>query len=116
MLTFSIREHEGIKLLELSGSINVNTVDNLKIISERIIQNESLIISLEAVDLITSTGINSLAEISINAKKTGSRVILLWPDEELIRMAESLDLIDYLIFASSIEEALTKIRFFSSKK
>lgn len=113
MLNYSINEVEGVKLLVMSGSLTADGVPNFKSIVRQVTERESLIINFENVTLITSAGMNALVEVSAFAKGHDKRVIILWPDKELLKIAEILGVYNYLIFAQSVDEAKIKIKFFT---
>lgn len=113
MLNYTLRNHDDHIILELSGSLNINSADLFKSVVERLIAKGGLMINLEKISTITSTGLNVLVEMSIGAKNAGKRIIFLWPDDDLVKMAETLDYSDYLIFAKSVDEGITKLKFFT---
>ncbi|MBN2158620.1 MAG: STAS domain-containing protein [Spirochaetes bacterium] len=113
MLNYSINEVEGVKLLVMSGSLTADVVAKFKSIVKQVTERESLIINFENVTLITSAGMNALVEVSTFAKDHDKRVIILWPDKELLKTAETLRVYNYLIFAQSVDEAKIKIKFFT---
>jgi len=108
-LTYNLREYDGIRIIEVSGNLTSGTVDIFRSLVEKITDRESLMINVENVGLITSSGINALVDISLYAKERGSRVILLWPGEELIKLAELLGVYNLLIFGDSLEQGQAKI-------
>jgi anti-sigma B factor antagonist len=113
MLNYSINEIEGVKVLVMSGSLTADTTDTFKSLVQQVTERESLIINFENVNLITSAGMNTLVDVSFFAKEHDKRVIILWPEKELLRMAETLGVYNYLIFAQSVDEAKMKIKFFT---
>jgi len=113
MLNYSINEIEGVKVLVVSGSLTADTIETFKSIVRQVTERESLIINFENVTLITSAGMNALVDVSFFAKEHEKRVIILWPEKELLKMAETLGVYNYLIFAQSIDEAKMKIKFFT---
>lgn len=113
MLNYSIRHNDGYVILDISGSLDVNTVESFKAVTARMLQKDSFMINLESVSTITASGIDCLVEVSDFAKKHNRRIIFLLPDEELIKMVETLDYSDFLIFAHSVEEGMMKIKYFT---
>ena len=73
----------------------------------------NLIINFENVTMVTSAGMHALVQASLFAKKFDRRVIILWPEKEVLKMAETLGVYNYLIFAQSVDEAKMKIKFFT---
>ncbi len=113
MLNYSINEIEGVKLLVMSGSLTANTVPNFMSIVRQVTERESLVINFENVTMVTSAGMNALVRASLFAKEHDRRVIILWPEKEVLKMAETLGVYNYLIFAQSVDEAKMKIKFFT---
>lgn len=113
MLNYSINEIEGVKLLVMSGSLTATTVPNFISIIRQVTERESLIINFENVTMVTSAGMNALVQASLFAKGHDRRVIILWPEKELLKTAETLGVYNYLIFAQSVDEAKMKIKFFT---
>lgn len=113
MLNYSINEIESAKVLVMSGTLNSKSVENFKSIVLQVTERESIIINFENVNLVTSSGLNALVEVSFFAKEHDKRVIILWPEKELLQMAEQLCVYNYLIFAQSVDEAKMKIKYFT---
>ncbi len=112
MLTYSISETEGIRMISLSGTLTVTTVPILQSAVRNFIDHESILVNAENVTLITTGGLNALIELSLQAKNLGTRVIILWPGRDLLEMAERLMVYNYLIFAHTLEEARMKVEYF----
>jgi anti-anti-sigma regulatory factor len=108
-----MREYGGIKIMDLAGNLNSNTINSFEIAVKSIIDKESLIINMSNVVMITTAGINSLIDLSYFAKKNGERLVILWPSEELISLTDTLEAYSALIFADSPEEGLTKIKHYA---
>lgn len=112
-LSFFVRNYEGTKIIEISGNLDVNTVGTFSPLVERITQKESVMINMEKIGLVTAAGVRALVDVSFSARRAGRRVILLWPSDDLVGMAETIEVYNYLIFAFSLEEGKTKITFFT---
>jgi anti-anti-sigma factor len=113
MLNYSINEIEGAKVLVVSGGLTAGSAENFKSIVRQVTERESLIINFENVTLVSSAGMSALVEVSFFAKEHDKRVIILWPEKELLKMAETMGVYNYLIFAQSVDEAKMKIKFFT---
>jgi len=112
MLNYSIKDFEGTKVLEISGNLTSSSVDMFYDIVVRLTEKESIMINIENVGLISLAGLNTLVDVSQMAKRKGKRIILLWPGDELKKLAETMEVYYSLIFAESLEEGKTKISFF----
>ena len=113
MLNYSIRENNGVKIIDISGSLTAQESEPFKALVQDIADKESVIINLENVTLVSSSGLSSLVDVSFYAKEHNSRVIYVWPSDEVIRLAEDMDVYSFLLFAGSIEEGQTKIKYFT---
>ena len=113
MLNYSIKDFDGIKILEVSGIFNSKATDMFRQMVQRIVERESIMINLEHISMITSAGLNILIELSFFAKEQEKRIIYLWPTDEILEMVETLEVYNYLIFADSLEEGQVKISAFT---
>lgn len=113
-LNYSVRSYDGVKAIEFVGNLSAGTAMEFETVVKLISEKESLMINMVNIRMITSAGLKALVNVSIHAKQEfGTRVIILWPSEDLLSMAESADVYEYLIFAESIEEGQTKIEHFT---
>ena len=111
-LTYSIEDREGVKLVNLTGNISSITRDELVDTVNKITAKNNAIVNLRDVELITSSGLNALVEISTEARKNARRVLILGLRESTVKLIDRLDLYEYFIFVESIEEGLMKLRYF----
>jgi anti-anti-sigma factor len=112
VINYTIRDYSGIKIMDLAGSLNSNTISGFQKAVKVIADKESLILNLSNVEMITTAGLNALIDLSYYAKDNGKRLVIMWPSDELIRMVDSVDVYSSLIFADSPEEGITKIKHF----
>lgn len=112
-INYTMREFAGIKIMDLTGNLNSNTVDDFEIAVKSIIDKESMILNMSNVVMITTAGITSLIDLSYFAKKNGERLIIMWPSEELLVLTDTLEAYSALIFADSPEEGITKIKHYA---
>jgi len=113
VMNYSSREYEGSRVLDLTGNLTVNTITAFTGMVNSITDKESVMINMENVGVITSAGLQALIEISFVAKEKERRVVILWPGDELMNLAEAMGVYHNLIFAQSLEEGSTKIRYFT---
>lgn len=111
--SYTIREYEGIRIVELLGNLTVNTRGAFENLISRVVEKTSLIVNLENVHLISSSGIESLVDLSFQARNGGNRLILLWAPDDFIRATETLDVYGFMVFADSLEQAVAKIRHYT---
>lgn len=111
-INYTITEEREVKTLELSGSLSSVTVDQLSQIVEKFIKNENIIINVEKIKFITSSGLNALLALNCIAKSHEKKIILLFPDIELKNVINFSDNYGHLIFAESMDECQTKLDYF----
>ncbi len=112
-INFTIKEFEGFKVLDLKGSLNSgNSISFEKTVKE-ICTKESAIINMENVDMVSSSGLTALVEVSQFAREQERRVVLVWANSDITKMVEITDNYGFLIFAESLEEAVTKIHYYT---
>ena len=112
-LNYSLNESDGFKVLDLSGTLTIISFDALITIVHNLTESESLIIDMQGVDFLTSSGINALVEVSYYARARGNRLILMNTDTDLVDLIDFVGCYSHFIFAGSIEEAKTKIEYYT---
>ena len=68
---------------------------------------------MEEVNILTSSGLNSLINICSDARSRNKRVVLLRLQDDIIKMMKVMDVCDHFIFVESIEEGQMKIRHYT---
>jgi anti-anti-sigma factor len=112
-LNYSLNESDGFNVLDLSGALTIISFDAIITTVHNLTERESLVIDMKGVDFLTASGINALVEISHYARARGNRVILMHPDADLINLINFVDCYRHFIFAESLEEAKTKIEYYT---
>ncbi|MCX7678866.1 MAG: STAS domain-containing protein [Spirochaetes bacterium] len=112
-ISYTIEEREGIKIVNLTSNVHVGTASQLSDLVNRLSQKNNVILNLREVELLTTSGLNILVTVSMEARKNGHRVVLLGIKDDMLRLIDQLDLYEYFIFVDSIEEGLMKLRFFT---
>ncbi len=112
-LRYSVHDYEGIKVLDVIGSVNAVTAHQIVSVIDRITEKESMILNMQNVHLVTSAGIDAVVDVSVRAKAKEKRVVLLWADSAVKKMAETFDYYSLLVFAESLEEGAMKIEYYT---
>ncbi len=112
-MNYSMREAEGINILDLSGNLTVLTSDYFKSVLHNLSERESVILNMENIRVVTSSGLNALVDVSYYAREKGNRVILMSAGNELRDLIDYADYFNHLIFAESIQEGKTKIEYYT---
>jgi len=112
-INYSLSDFDGFNILDLSGTLTIQTSDAFISVVHNLTERGSLIINMKNINFITSSGLNALIDISYYAKERGHRIILLSPDSDVINLIEYVDFVSHLIFAESPEEGKTKIEYYT---
>jgi len=112
-LNYTVNEFEGFKVLDLSGALTIISYDNLITVVHNLTERESLIVDMKGIDFLTTSGINALSEMSRYARARGNRVILVNTNADLMDLINYVDCYSRFIFAESLEEAKTKIEYYT---
>ncbi len=111
-VTYSIGEQGDLNILEISGNLSTLAVTDFLNVVENFFVKDSLIISLENINLVTISGLNAMLRLNYHAKELGKRVIFLYPSDYLKDLVNNSENYGYLTFADSIEECRAKLEFF----
>lgn len=78
-MQISINEREGISICRVEGEIDVNTAPQVKKAFDKVIKEkrEKVIINMEKVDYIDSSGLATLVELLKNFRKYGAQLKLV---------------------------------------
>ncbi|MGL4368122.1 MAG: STAS domain-containing protein [Spirochaetota bacterium] len=110
---YTVEEKEGVKVIHLDGNLSVSNAETFERLIDLHSQKNSVILNLSDVRMITSSGMNSLMNVSVDAKNRNNRVLLMKPNEDLRHMIEVLKTYDYFIVVDSVEEGQMKIRYYT---
>ena len=113
LLNYTMEDREGVKILNLSGNISSKNRNEFIDAVNEITAKNNVIISLRDADIVTSSGVNALVEVSAEARKNLKRVLLLGAKESFIKLIDRLDLYEQFIFVESVEQGLMKLRYFT---
>ncbi len=106
-------DHEGIKVVNLNGNISNASRDELEMVISDLIQKSNVILNMRDVQLITSSGLDSLVTLCIEARQKNKRILVMGLRDHLQKMIDVLDLYEYFIFVESIEEGQMKLRYYT---
>ncbi|TAL38716.1 MAG: STAS domain-containing protein [Spirochaetes bacterium] len=112
-LNFSIEDRENVKIVHLSGPISSLTRADFEILVEDLLLKANVILNLARVNLITVSGLTSMVDVSVSARKKGKRVLVLGMKPELMKTADTLDIYDHFIFIETIEEGQLKLKYYT---
>lgn len=78
-MQINIDEKEGVSICRIDGEVDVNTAPQVKKAFERLIKDkkDKIIINMEKVDYIDSSGLATLVELLKNFRKYGARLKLV---------------------------------------
>lgn len=110
-ISYSIVDHEGIKVIRIAGSISNSTKKEFEDLIERLSKNSDLILNMQELSIITSAGLNSLISIFVNARKRKRKIMLMGLRDGLRKMIEVMEASQHFIFIDSIEEGQFRIHY-----
>ena len=108
-MDIKIRKNKSnVYLMELSGSIDLHSSDQLKDLVMKMIKNkvERFIISLKDIETVNSSGIGALSYVSSTLKKLNCPLVIIVPEGPALQALEVTRLKGYFTIASSLEEAV----------
>jgi len=111
-LNFSVEEREGLKIINLDGNLSVANAENLERLVDVHTQKSSVILNMSEVRLVTSSGLNSLINVSIDAKTRNNRVLLMKPNSQFKKMVDILKTYEFFILVDTVEEGQMKVKFY----
>lgn len=113
MINYSMRYLDGQGILDLSGELTTLSVDGFKSVVHNLTEKSSIMLNMDHVHFITSSGLNALLEVSYIARDRGQRVIILSAGSDIKELIDYAEMYNHLIFAESPEEGKTKIEAYT---
>ncbi|MCL2025350.1 MAG: STAS domain-containing protein [Leptospirales bacterium] len=111
-LSYTVTEYDGIKLFEVTGYLSANTGMDFADFLGTVTNTDNVIIDMKSIDVVTSSGIESLVMASQSARKKNKRVILAALRPDIKEMFFSLSMYRFVIFAETAEEGLIKMQYY----
>ncbi len=108
-INYSVTEQEGIKIVKLSGSISNSTNQEIEKLVNGLTQKNNVILNMREINVITSGGLTSLVNVSVDARKRRKHVMIMNLREGLIKTIEVMGVLQYFIFIDSIEEGFSRV-------
>jgi len=112
-INYSLSDIDGFNILDLSGTLTIQTSDAFISVVHNLTERGSVIINMKNINFMTSSGLNALIDVSYYARERGHRVILMSPVSTVVDLIEYADFFGHLIFADSPEEGKTKIEYYT---
>lgn len=113
LLNYSLREYEGLNILDISGFLTSNTADSFKSVVYNLTERDNLLINAEKINFVTCGGISALLEVSYYARDKGNRVVIVAADNDLMEQVDYIEAYRHLIFAASVEEGHNKVELYT---
>lgn len=111
-LNYTITDYEGIKVVNLAGNISRLTRKEFSVLVNRLTQFYNVIINMGNIGIVTTSGMDVLIDVCVEARKRKKRVMLLGVKDDLKKMIETFDVFDYFIMVESIEEGQMKLKYY----
>lgn len=107
-MQISIEQKEGIAICRVDGEVDVNTAPQVKKSFERLIKEkrDKIVINMEKVDYIDSSGLATLVELLKNFRKYGARLKLVSLTPKVRSLFEITKLEKLFDISEKEEEAL----------
>lgn len=109
---YTIEDHEGIKVVNLNGSISKVTRKDISSLILKLVSQNSVIVNMTDVTLVTASGLEALIDVSSEARKKNKRVVFLGANKNLRHLIEVFDVYEHFILVNSIAEGQMKIKFY----
>ena len=102
------KNDDNIHLVELSGSLDLYSSNQLKDLVMTMIKNkvERFIISLKGIDSINSAGIGAMIFVSSTLKKMNCPLVIIVQEGPVMQALEVTRLKSYFTIAPSLKEAV----------
>ena len=111
-INYTIEEREGVKILNMTGPLTVATETEYEALIDEITSNNNVIVNLNDVNMITSSGLRPMVNVSANARKKNKRVLLMGVSDEFLKTIDIMDIYDQLLIVDSIEEGIRKLEYY----
>ncbi|MBN1500513.1 MAG: STAS domain-containing protein [Spirochaetes bacterium] len=111
--SYSIESRETCKIVSITGSISVTSIESFERLISSLTDIGNVIINMEKVESVTSSGLNTLIDIVLSAKSKNHRVLLLRPGKLFLEMIEIVRDYDYFNIIETVDEGLAKLKFYT---
>lgn len=104
-------EDDGLHILHLAGRLDTETSPHAESrIMEVIERGDTFIMNLQDLVYISSAGLRLILVFMKKTRKKNARMIFCAPGEHVLKVFEVSNFLEFLEIASSIEEAVLKLR------
>ncbi len=111
--SYIIEDHTVYKVFKVYGNLSILQTEAFERVVNNISRQVCVIVDFTDIGIMTSAGIDSLVNISLSAKKHGTRILIYNLPQEYYDLATDLNYLDYLIIIETIEEGKVKIRYYT---
>lgn len=110
-LDITHREDDGLHILHLAGRLDTVTSPHAENqIIEVIEKGDTFIMNLQDLVYISSAGLRLILVFMKRTKKKNARMIFCAPSEQILKVFEVSNFLEFLEIAESIEAAVLKLR------
>lgn len=110
---FSVEEKEGVKVINLDGNLSIMNAESLEKLVDQHTQKSSVILNMSEVELVTSSGFNSLVNVCVDARTRNNRVLLMRAGDQFKKMVDILKSYEYFIMVDTVEEGQRKVKYYT---
>lgn len=110
--SFSSEDFDNYKLIKVYGNISLSIINDFEKFLRESVKKNNLILDMQNVRIITTSGMNILVNTGIEAKNNGKRIIILAPGSDLREMIDRMHNYEYFIISETIDQAKTKLKYY----
>lgn len=112
-LNYSIEDHDGIKIINLEGNLSISNAETFEHLVDSYVDKSNVILNMQRVNIITSSGMHSLMNVSLDARGSDHRVMIMKPGKDFLYMLELMKNYEFFIIIDSIEEGRVKAKYYT---
>lgn len=111
--SYSIDVLENCRIINLTGNLNALSNEAFERLLRNFLKNDNIILNMESLEIISSSGINALIDMTLEARDHSNWIFLLKPRRNFLQMLEVLNVYEYFVIIETIEEGLVKLKHYS---
>ena len=111
--SYSIESRDSCKVISITGSLTVTSAEAFNRLVSSLTDLGNVIIDMRKIENVTSSGMNVLIDVILEARQKNYRVLILKPVKSFLEMAEIAGTYDYFNIIETVEEGLAKLEFYT---
>lgn len=110
--SYNIETHEDCRIIHLTGNLDAISNESFERIIRNFIKNDNIILNMQDVELVSSSGLNAIIDMTLEARDYDKWILLLKPRNNFLEMVEALNAYDYFKIIETVEEGLVKLKHY----